>query len=41
MIHDDLFTVINMNIFVTPRSRGYKNITATYIRRSKLPSHIR
>jgi len=25
---------------VTPRSRGYGDVTATYIRRSKIPSRI-
>ena len=25
---------------VTPRSRGYGDITATYMRRSKIPSHV-
>ena len=25
---------------VTPRSGGYENVTATYIRRSKIPSRI-
>ena len=25
---------------VTPRSRGYENVNATYIRRAKIPSHI-
>jgi len=29
-----------MQKFVTPRSRGYGDVTATYIRRSKIPSHI-
>jgi len=25
---------------VTPRSHGYEDVTVTYIRRSKIPSHI-
>ena len=27
-------------MYVTPRSRGYGDVTATYIRRSEIPSHI-
>ena len=28
------------NGVVTPRSHGYRDVTMTYIRRSKIPSHI-
>ena len=35
-----LFSCMDEYIYVTPRSRGYGDVTITYIRRSELPSHI-
>ena len=30
----------NERLYVTPRSRGYRDITATFIRRLEIPSHM-